>query len=353
MEEENKKKILKLLNRSKALDITLLVSLVLSVALFSLGIIVSKTKVVEPTVASQNTEIGSYVKMKPVVLTGAYADYGSDDEVADRYYLAQDGYALDSGNMALYIINMSDWDYDVIASKIEDRSDEIEIKGIAESIPSDLIDITVDVYNEIFPDDKITVEQFPEHFVTYLINAKRSPNAAVGYFVFAYMACFIAIFLGIVKSVNYLKSKNNISKFSKNNDLTSVILQYQENTKKEYDKLKVIMLEDYIITYGGAINIIAIKDIVWMYKMEHYYNGILTNIGIVIVQKDNRRQEIAIAYNSSKNSVKEQQDEIFARIMEKRPNILIGASKENKEAMNKENREKTIAQIEEKESEQE
>ena len=102
--------------------------------------------------------------------------------------------------------------------------------------------------------------------------------------------------------------------------------------KKEKDSLVICNTsneKDYLVDMTNNIVILNYLDILWAYPYEQRYNGMLINKCLKIVDKNNKRYEIASTKLLDKNK-DEILQEILEALQEKNKDIILGFNKENK-----------------------
>ena len=336
MENENKKELMKIFYKNKLFNKVAICFLLIGIFLFAMGIIINSRALPNATALEDVTSSNTYVKENIYAITDYFATYSEDDIVKDKYYMAL-------GETKLYIINMEDSQYIDICNNIEDEI--ITINGMSEEISNELKQFAIDTYNEIYETDELNLSNFDQVFLPYLINAKKTPNDVgiifedLGIISLICSVIFVIIYIGIV-----MKTKSNIKKVSKEYDLSQISTELSFPSKKEYEKTKTIFLDTYVIDYSTALDVIKYSDIVWIYPNERRINGVKSSIQIVVVTKDKKRRLIAETDAFGKKN-KTQFEETYKELVSRRPNALNGYTKENIEAMSKNNIDETIDRI--------
>lgn len=346
MKDENEKKLMQIFKKNKLLKNTILFFALAAIFCIALGVIIGNRELPDAVKVEDVAKLGEYVECPIYGITDYFADYTVDGSVTDRYYLASDGYYI-------YILNLSLTQYNDIVSKMEDEtySEDIVIYGMSESIQDELKTIAIDTYNEMYETDELTEENFYDYFIGYTINCKEHPNSSADtlYFVGGTCVVLVAVF-GIIQLVLYLKTKRNIKKYGEKYDLGELIIQLTDPTVMEFPKTKTMFTRDYIVNYSDSLVIIKYDEIVWIYPFDYRVNGIKSSTKIVVVTKDKTRYMICEAPAAGKENVR-QYNECMKEIINRKPNVLIGYTKDNIEAMNKKNIDNTIASIDAKDKE--
>lgn len=339
MEKENKRILLNLLNKNKTMKKCFITFFILSILGFSLSVIIANREYPDTIDIEEISGENQYVNCEVDAITESIANYSKDDNIIDEYYLATDG-------SRVYILNLSKAQYSLLCNELQNQSGEgVTINGLTKNIQSDLKQIAIDIYNDAYETDTLTSENFGEYFVPYLINAKYNPNGSATILKgIGYIFGFLTISFGIYYIFIIVKSRKNIDKFSKDNNLEELIKQLSSSSKVEYEKSKIIFLNDYIISYASVIRIINYKDIIWIYPYDFRVYGMVTTKRIMIVTKDKKQYVIANTSTFGKKG-KNNHEKCMNEIIKRRPNALIGYTVENIIAMNKENIVETINKI--------
>ena len=336
MENENKKELMRIFYKNKVFNKLAIGALLIGIFLFAIGIIINSRALPTATALKDVTSSNIYAKEDVYAITDYFATYSEDDIVKDKYYMAL-------GETKLYIINMEDSQYMNICNNIEDEI--ITINGMSEEISDELKNLAIETYNEIYETDELNLSNFDQVFSSYLINAKKTPND-IGQ-VFEDLG-IISLICGVIFIIIYIciivKTKNNIKKIADEYDLAQISTELAFPSKMEYEKTKTIFLDTYVIDYSTALDVIKYSDIVWIYPNERRINGVKSSMQIVVVTKDKKRRFIGETDAFGKKNKKQFEDS-YKELIARRPNALNGYTKENIEAMSKNNIDETINRI--------
>lgn len=347
MGKENEKELMGLFKKNKTTIKVIIGFLLASIFCLCLGVIINSRELPKAIDVDEVTEENQYVKCDIYALTDSFAEYTEDGTVVSEYYMAVN-------DECLYILELSKDQYNELAEKVydENNTEDVIIYGMSEYLSYDLTEIAMETYNEMYETDTLDWGNFEDYFAGYVINAKTSPNdSAITFFVLAgFLGIFVIIF-GIVQLVMYIRTKSHIKKYAKMYDLGELSVQLSDPMKIEFEKTKTIFTRDYLISYSDSLIIFKHTEIVWIYPMDYRVNGVLTTRRIGVVTKDNKKHVISETPASGKEN-QEQFKLTMQEIYKRRPYILVGYTKENITAMNKENFVNTVAQIEAKDNEE-
>ena len=347
MGKENEKELMDLFKKNKTMIKVIIGFLLASIFCLCIGIIINNRALPDALDVSEVTDEDQYVKCDIYALTDSFAEYTEDGEVVSEYYMAVN-------DKCFYILELSKSQYAELSEKVydENNTEDVVIYGMSEYLGYDLIDIAIESYNEMYEEEVLDWGNFEDYFCGYVINTKVGPNdSSIIFFVLAGFCGFFVIIFGVAQLIMYIRTKSHIKKYSKMYDLGELSVQLSDPMKIEFEKTKTIFTRDYLISYSDSLIIFKHTDIVWIYPMDYRVNGILTTRRIGLVTKDNKKHVIAETPANGKEN-QEQFKLTMQEIYNRRPYILVGYTKENMTAMNKENFANTIAQIDAKDNEE-
>ena len=340
MENENKKELMKVFKKNKTAIKTAFICIGVAIFCLCLGIIIDSRPLPEAKELAEVGEENIYSKAKIYALTDYFATYGVDNDIEEKYYFAL-------GDDVIYILDLSDEQYNELESKVndEENTDGIDVYGMSEEVSIDLQKYAVDSLNELYETDEILYSNYNDFFTPYSINAKKSPNDTSDIFITFFCVTGIA---GIVSIIVYLISiavaKSKIKKVAKKYDIAQVSLELSSQDKVEFKETKTIFLQSYLISYSNPFDIIKYTDMIWAYPHENKVNGIKSTTQIYLVTKDNKLHVISSCSAFGKKN-KEAFVNTYNELLGRRKNMLAGYTRENIEAMSKNNREETIQKI--------
>lgn len=338
MKNKDEKTILEIFGKNHSGKKYFLAFFLVSIFCLSLGIIIESRRFPDAIKVEEISDSNQYVECTVIGITDSIANYSENGIIKDEYYLATDG-------INVYILNLSASQYNLICNYLNDEAASSLIYGMSEEIPQDLKEVAVDIYNQLYQTDEVTIDNFNNYLVPYLINLKANPNSSAQILRgIGILSGIIAIIFGIYCIFAMLKNRKNVKKFNNEYGLNLIIEQLNDSTNIEFKKSKVLFLKDYIISYSSIINIIKYDDIVWMYPYDFRVYGIVTNKRIIIITKDKKQYVLANAFAFGKKN-KEQYEKCMEEIVKRRPNILVGYTPENIVAMNDENFKDTINSV--------
>ncbi|MBQ8472855.1 MAG: hypothetical protein IJ501_05075 [Bacilli bacterium] len=291
-------------------------------------------------VKNQNKEIPNPVSMKDLKFNSETKDdvYAYIDVNTEPYLFAayeNDGveddakfYFVMDANNNLYVVYMESDDYKKLNVK-NIKENPIKIVGLTKEIQSDVKELAISSYNEEMGEIYLTDENFKDYVgLIYLDMVTDGSDLSIYYIAGGVSFLF---FLGFFTTylTGYLKNKKIFGKYSKEEleRISSEIYQIEETNP--YSKMKLYLLNDYIVDTSNNIVILRYTDILWAYPYEYRYNGLLVNKNIKVINNKNKIYEIANTKFLDKNKDLTLQ-EILNKLAEKDLDIILGYNKENK-----------------------
>lgn len=267
---------------------------------------------------NEKEDIYAYLDIKNTALK--FASYEGE---TSSYYFVTDG-------TYIYIAYMDDTKENKINAK-EDKDVTVKIKGMTKVTPKDVKEIAISSYNKMFDltgDEALTISDFSNYFGSVYIDLTTTSTGATnvlfttGFLLL--LSSFISFIIFIVYNAIYYK---NIKKLSRN-EINTLNSELKSKDAFDYKYAKVILTDNYVVSYESPVTFIKYDDIYWMYKFIQRTNGIKTNQSIMLKTKDLKKHVIASMSLSTKVKT-EQFDEILNTIYEKNDKMLFGYTKEN------------------------
>ena len=229
----------------------------------------------------------------------------------------------------MYIVRMRDNTYESLLTD-DIAENPIRISGMTKTIPEDIKEIAIEVYNEDLEEEyQITASDFTNYFNNVYLDAEALPLTDTDVFIILGVVAIVvgAVFLlcGAIMIVRY---KKNIKKLTEE-DVHKIDEELNEKDAFFYKNAHVSLTKNYIVNFGNTFDVISYKDIVWIYPYEIRQRGVKTSQSIQIMTKDGKMHGVASLSTHTKK-VREVFEEIYETIVKKSTNALVGYSKENK-----------------------
>ena len=245
--------------------------------------------------------------------------FAVSNDTTDAYYLLTDGNYL-------YVAYMSIDDY----NKVNDENDydgKIKIEGITGIPSSDVKNLAIETYNELF-ETQLTTADYESYFGdVYIDMTKEYSSSSDVINVIGFITLIVGIICLIVNIAKKISYNKNIKKFSRV-EIKHINEELNNPNSFYYNYAKVYLTDNYIVSISLPFCVIKYADILWMYKHVQRTNGIKTNESIILKDMFNKSYSIASMSLSTKAKT-EQFEEIMNTISQKNPNILVGYTKEN------------------------
>lgn len=249
----------------------------------------------------------------------AFAEAENDsDSVNSKYYFLTD-------EKYLYIGYLDYQTYSKLNSE-DIYESPITIKGLTKTIPEDIIDIAIEVYNENLEEAFLTKENYKSYIGEICIDTVSDLADNIFQIIIASLFFIISIIYLLI----YYSKKHRIYKMKKDTILWNEIqeeLGHQETI--EYLRFSTYLTPNYIMDGSKGFVRIAYSDIVWVYLNEKQYNGIIGERNLIVITKDKKRFMVA-RLDGIRLKVWDIYSNIMKDIYEKNQDILIGYTKENK-----------------------
>lgn len=250
-----------------------------------------------------------------------YLFAGYDGE-ASKYYFIQD-------NNYIYVAYMDEETSNRLSddSLYTDNKSE-KLIGISTLTPTDVKKIAISTYNDIFPDNQITIADYDSYFGSvYLDMTSSDTDVAFFQYFIASLGFIVGIFFLCLGFISNHRFKKNVKKMSLE-QIRDVDTETLNKDSFYYDKLHMYLTPSYIVLMNGTFKVIPYADIIWLYPFEQRVNGIKSSKAIMAVTENGKTVNIATVPAITKARM-EMFDEIFNTIANKNKEMLIGYTSEN------------------------
>lgn len=252
--------------------------------------------------------------------------YYPDDNSGKFYFVWDETY--------MYMAFLSESQYNEL-NRDDIQSNPMTIYGVTKRIPDDIRDLALEAYNEAVDEGyEISESEFYDYFGNLYLDETEMNLQTVICIILGAIVFFVGI-IGLITAVivrSRLKSK--MKKIS-DEDWEILNREMDEADAFYYKSAKLSLTKHYIVDFSNGLSIIPYQDVLWMYKYEYRYNGVKTQISIILFTKDKKRRTIASLPGYTKKS-KEINQEIMETIMKKNGKIVVGYTKENRTKMKEE-----------------
>ena len=248
----------------------------------------------------------------------SFAKY--DDEENYAFYIIFD-------NRYFYIAYLDNFVYEKL--NVENlESNPIKIYGTTTTIPNDVKQIAIEVYNEgLDEENKIDIADFNNYFGGVYLNNVTLLKTNITLYLLSLSLLIISLIIIII----FLIKKHHINVIIKNiskEELEKIESNIDDERTLKYNKQNLILTPNYIISFKNGLKIFKYEDLIWIYENRIKQYRITTIINIFIVNNLGQTINIAkldVITKKGKNIAKE----IIDNISTKNPKMLIGFSKKN------------------------
>lgn len=328
MREVKSDQIKQRVKKSKTNLIIWLVVALCGAAIFALSLNMDKIRKgsdFHELLATGEKKENQYVTMEVTAEPYVFAYYPGDNS-GKFYFLWDDQY--------IYVAFLNEKEFNRLNTE-DIKENHLKVSGITKEIPSDIKKLALEAYNEnVEKDQKLTSSQFNEYFGVLYLDQTESDPATVLCLIVG-MIGWMAGFIGFLSQlIVVLKWKSNMKKIS-DEDWEAINKELDEEEAFYYKNAKLSLTNHYIVDFARGIKVFKYSDILWMYKYEYRYNGVNTQLSIILYTEDKKRHVIAALPGYTKKS-KEVNREIMESIMDKNKKMLVGYTKENRQKMKEE-----------------
>jgi len=249
--------------------------------------------------------------------------YYPGDNTGKFYFLWDENY--------IYVSFLNQTEYNRLNT--EDIHDQPKtVTGVTKTIPADIKKLALEAYNEnVEKENQLTMADFDSYFGSlYLDQTEVDPVTVICLIlgIIAWMTGFISF---ITNLIILLKLKGKMKKIS-DEDWERVNEELDADDAFYYKNAKLSLTKNYIVDFSKGLKVFKYSDLLWMYKYEYRYNGINTQLSIILYTEDKKRHVIAALPGYTKKS-KEVNKEIMESIMDKNKKMFVGYTKENRAKM--------------------
>lgn len=195
-------------------------------------------------------------------------EFASDFKETNHYYFVYDEESLP------YIIqvhgNLSEEALKIQSYLYEDSEEEPEpviFYGMASPIEEDIREYAIESYNEMWEEDLVTEDNFSDYFGEYYLDTTRKPespvskNVSLFFSLSAILALAATLYLAVKLIDPRLKKSRATLKAWPEEKLLSVDRQLTQPGTSAYEKEKLYLTNDYIVTNAEGFEIIPYGSI--------------------------------------------------------------------------------------------
>lgn len=323
MKRITNEKLKKEINKTNHNLIIGLIAAILAISCFIIGYFDSKQKPKDTTylntlIESESEDVENKESHLKITMTPVLFAKMNNGNI--KYYITMD-------EKYYYIIALTDKEFDKIAKEDLEKN-PLTIYGTSKGITSDIADLALEYYNSAVEEEyQIKKEDFYSKFGDlYLDTTEDSSLAAVFYVLGGVAMLFSLVFIG-----TFCIAKNKINKVLKkyeDEELAKIEKEIADEESFHYERARLILTKNYIISFVNGLSIIRYEDIIWLYEYKLKQYGITTQKSIMVMTA-NKKPKPIISLDGVTRKSKLVFDEITETILSKNKNILVGYTKEN------------------------
>lgn len=321
--------------KSRSLIITTVICLIITIGAIITSIVLNNQSLPDPqplnnAIINDLDQQYSYIDVE--YMSDYFAYYENDNEVIDQYYFVWDDeqflYIALLDNSRINTDLKDIYKYSLTENDV-DHPGTVRITGLSEEISEDLKEIAIETLNEWYGEGTFTDENFADYVGNYLINTKETPYTSISEIpmIIGAIAGMIGLIFGICLVVYAIQSKMMINKITAE-DLMYIDKQIASGQAFNIHGINLYLTKNYVVDLTYRFQAYAYKDIAWLYLYRIKQYGATTSIAIKVGLKNGKTKTIA------QSSRKYQQDisQLLVEIGNRCPDVLIGYTKENKQA---------------------
>lgn len=328
MKEVKSKQIQDILKKAKTNLVVWIIVAICSMAIVALSVFMNdfrkSTSLHEILAAGESPEnklVHVEVSEKPYVFA-----YYPGDNTGKFYFLMDEEY--------MYVGFLSEKTFkELDVDSINEN--HVTVKGMTKKIPSDIKKLALEAYNEaVDKENKLTSSEFGDYFGLIYLDETETDYMQVILLLVGVIGWFAGLAGTISQIIVVVRLNKTIKKFDEK-EWETINKEMESDDAFYYKNAKLALTKNYIIDFAGGFKPIKYRDILWMYKYEYRYNGVKTQVSIILYTEDKKRHVVAALPGYTKKS-KEVNKEIMETIMQKNEKMLVGYTKENRNRMKEE-----------------
>lgn len=234
-----------------------------------------------------------------------------------------------------YIISLTENQYKDLTKNDFDKETKT-IYGKTKNITSDIKSLAKTYYNKIVDADrKITTdEEFYNALGDIYLDATSEDTGVIILYLIGALSMFVGWILLLVFIVMKVKLNSAFKKIS-DEELQKIESEIDDKESFNYERAKLILTKNYIISFLNGFRALQYSDIIWIYEYRLRQYGMTTQKSIMVMDKNGKVKPILTLDGLTKKS-KIVFDEIAETIVSKNNKILVGYNKENKNKIKEE-----------------
>lgn len=275
-------------------------------------------------IVDKNNETDIKVNVKITTIPYKFAEYKNETDKA--FYMIFDG-------TYNYIAYMSNKNFDEL-NKEDIKDKHKTIYGISKKIDSNIKSLALEAINEgVDKDKQISSSEFEDYFGGIYIDATENiSNVYTTIFAILLVLTAISAWAFIIVYIIRTTQTNNLLKKIDDDELKKIEEEIDSKDAFHYEKAHLILTKNYIISFTGKLYIVKYEDLIWMYEHKLKQYGFTTVKSLMATNNLGKTKAIVQVDGVTKKS-SSILNEVADTIYEKNPKILVGYTKENRNAV--------------------
>lgn len=301
--------------------------LILAIAMGVAYFIIGNSNGPDPIFYDPTSDSTDYAYIDVQILTDYFAYYEENGSIKEKYY-----FVLDS-NSDPFIVRLTDAQfkdlkeiYDFSYSDSTDAPDPVRISGMPQTIDSDLRNMAIPSFNEIWDDDYVNQENFEAWLGKTYLDAAQSPVARAQNLTLVAGIILAACSLIVIclSWPAYSKQKKRLKSLPITPETQEVYAQIAKSTCVPYPEAPLYLTDDYVVGFSDTIQIVPLSEIRWVYSAQVQSGNVRQNAVIVMTNRS-----FCVAMHKKKQLMDQLAGAIYVRV----PSALFGYTFENRQAM--------------------
>lgn len=246
-----------------------------------------------------------------------------------------------SGNSNKILVMVSDDEYMYLIAVDQDKFDELFNKEDLKENPVRLYgktksnsivkSTTIRWFNAAMKDSEfqLSSSDFDSYLGNIYLDTTEVTNMSIVLVVINLISGICAFSFLLVYFI-WAGKTNSVFKKIDDDELAKIEKDLEGKDTFHYERARLILSNKYILSFGGNIMVMKIKDIYWIYEHRLRQNGITTQKSLFVLNKEGKTKSIMNVDGVTKKSTAVLQ-EVMETIAKRNEEILVGYSKENQE----------------------
>lgn len=230
----------------------------------------------------------------------------------------------------MYLICVDKETFDELFNKEDLYDNPITLYGTTKS-NSTVKSTTIRWFNSYMEenDQKLSSTDFDNYLGNIYLDTTEISNMST-VLVVINLICGLCAFSFLLVYIIWATKTNSVFKKIDDEELAKIEKDLEGKDTFHYERARLILSKNYLLSFGGNILIMKIKDIYWLYEHRLRQNGITTQKSLFVLNKEGKTKSIMNVDGVTKKSTAVL-EEVMETLAKRNEDMLIGYSKENQE----------------------